>query len=309
MIPATQLQISHGGSARSTPQSSTPSQVQHSSRTGMPSLMPAQVLASALLLATNGGPGVLSRGGKQTAETSDGLKPLASSYLLALSAQQVNQGNISGSSVTTGESLKVGGKAGAGIEKQTKFPGISTASQVLTNALLLHAMLPVERTQLTHPQEDFTHLLISSSQQSAFLSPPSNLSSISISDSPDCVPSFPNLDPVVTTNRVLHSLAPTIIHPSPTPALKPRHSRPSPYSLKLTPQLSLLWPHCLAQDRLRSWRPSPAVCSHTTTQGEDLAQVFEVMSNTWAESTHESYSSGILSYHVFCDKRKVPEDL
>ena len=33
------------------------------------------------------------------------------------------------------------------------------------------------------------------------------------------------------------------------------------------------------------------------------------MSNAWAESTRESYSSGILVYHVFCDARNVPEEL
>lgn len=31
------------------------------------------------------------------------------------------------------------------------------------------------------------------------------------------------------------------------------------------------------------------------------------MSNAWAESTREAYSSGILAYHVFCDKRNIPE--
>lgn len=33
------------------------------------------------------------------------------------------------------------------------------------------------------------------------------------------------------------------------------------------------------------------------------------MSNAWAESTRESYSSGLLVYHVFCDARSVPEEL
>jgi hypothetical protein len=33
------------------------------------------------------------------------------------------------------------------------------------------------------------------------------------------------------------------------------------------------------------------------------------MSNAWADSTRESYSSGILVYHVYCDKKGVPEEL
>src|SRR5271156_3387095 len=33
------------------------------------------------------------------------------------------------------------------------------------------------------------------------------------------------------------------------------------------------------------------------------------MSNTWASSTYESYSAGVLVYHVFCDKKGIPEEL
>ena len=33
------------------------------------------------------------------------------------------------------------------------------------------------------------------------------------------------------------------------------------------------------------------------------------MSNAWAESTRESYSSGILVYHVYCDAKGIPEEL
>ena len=33
------------------------------------------------------------------------------------------------------------------------------------------------------------------------------------------------------------------------------------------------------------------------------------MSNAWLESTRESYSTGILVYHVYCDKKDISEDL
>jgi hypothetical protein len=39
-----------------------------------------------------------------------------------------------------------------------------------------------------------------------------------------------------------------------------------------------------------------------------LDHVFEVMSNAWADSTRETYSAGILVYHVYCDVRGLPED-
>jgi hypothetical protein len=40
----------------------------------------------------------------------------------------------------------------------------------------------------------------------------------------------------------------------------------------------------------------------------ELERVYNVMSNAWAESTRESYSAGILVYHVFCDARSIPEE-
>lgn len=40
----------------------------------------------------------------------------------------------------------------------------------------------------------------------------------------------------------------------------------------------------------------------------DLLRTFDV-TRAWADSTCEAYSSGILVYHVHCDKREVPEAL
>jgi hypothetical protein len=40
-----------------------------------------------------------------------------------------------------------------------------------------------------------------------------------------------------------------------------------------------------------------------------LERTFNVMSNAWADSTRESYSSGILVYQVYCDAKGVPEEM
>ena len=48
---------------------------------------------------------------------------------------------------------------------------------------------------------------------------------------------------------------------------------------------------------------------HSGAQGGDINQVFDVMSNAWASSTRESYSAGILVYHVYCDVKSIPEEL
>ena len=150
-------QTSLGGSTLSThPVSLDLSQDQPLSRTSMPSPTPAQVLASALLSAAGGKHGASSQVGRQMAGISDGLKPLASNFLLALSAQQATRANTSESSETTRESLRGGGKEEVEIGKLTRSSGGSTTSQILTSALLSHATLPAEKTQRTNPQEDST---------------------------------------------------------------------------------------------------------------------------------------------------------
>ena len=40
-----------------------------------------------------------------------------------------------------------------------------------------------------------------------------------------------------------------------------------------------------------------------------MDHIFEVMSNAWADSTQETYSAGILAYHVYCDVKGLLEDL
>ena len=48
---------------------------------------------------------------------------------------------------------------------------------------------------------------------------------------------------------------------------------------------------------------------HSTAQKDGIDQIFDVMSNTWASSTHESYSTGILVYNIYCDMKGIPEEL
>jgi len=114
------------------------------------------------------------------------------------------------------------------------------------------------------------------------------------------------------TNRVRHSTnAHCLVQPQPiVPTTTSRPSKPSAYQPSLCPLPSPLRPHCLARDRLRLWIPSPLVASrHSTAQQHELSRVFDVMSNAWASSTRESYSAGVLVYHVYCDKKGIPEEL
>lgn len=82
----------------------------------------------------------------------------------------------------------------------------------------------------------------------------------------------------------------------------------------LTPSPSTLRPHVPARDRLRLWRPSAArntLDAHgipINLDASDLERVKEVLELAWAESTRESYGSGLLVFHVFCDRKTIPED-
>ncbi|KDQ16960.1 hypothetical protein BOTBODRAFT_78477, partial [Botryobasidium botryosum FD-172 SS1] len=73
-------------------------------------------------------------------------------------------------------------------------------------------------------------------------------------------------------------------------------------------------PHCLAKDRLRLWRPLNArniLDEHgrpINLSPEDLFIIEKLMSGAWTEATSESYGSGLLNWHVFCDQKNIIEE-
>ncbi|KAJ7772447.1 hypothetical protein B0H16DRAFT_1305397 [Mycena metata] len=88
----------------------------------------------------------------------------------------------------------------------------------------------------------------------------------------------------------------------------PQH--PHPYKPGRTPKPSSLRPHVLAKDRLRLWRPLAGRSSHGSglPPGEDdLVRIVDVLAVAWAEGTSETYGSGLLSFHIFCDSKAIPE--
>lgn len=87
--------------------------------------------------------------------------------------------------------------------------------------------------------------------------------------------------------------------------------RPAAYSPQLTLIPSVLRPHCLARERLHMWKPfiSHINQRHVALSEEEIRRIFNVMANAWSQLTHEAYSSGLLVWHVHCDKKSVPESL
>lgn len=67
------------------------------------------------------------------------------------------------------------------------------------------------------------------------------------------------------------------------------------------------------RDRLRLWTPWCARHAldergrPTNITQADLDRVLEVLMHAWAVNTREVYGSGLLAYHVFCDRRGISE--
>ncbi|KIK81161.1 hypothetical protein PAXRUDRAFT_15390 [Paxillus rubicundulus Ve08.2h10] len=100
--------------------------------------------------------------------------------------------------------------------------------------------------------------------------------------------------------------APSIDH------LKPSNIQKTTYPTDLTPLPSLLRPACTARDCLQRWLPAPpSMHNHQTSlatlQESDTTRIKDVMAHTWAESTWESYGSGLLVFHIFCDAKSIPD--
>ncbi|VDB83401.1 unnamed protein product [Peniophora sp. CBMAI 1063] len=89
---------------------------------------------------------------------------------------------------------------------------------------------------------------------------------------------------------------------------------PRPYKPHLTPNPSFLRKHCPARERLVEWKPAHQRPARDTAgnilpiSAADVERVLEVMPHAYALDTLEVYGSGLLVYHVWCDKRDIGEE-
>ncbi|THV06979.1 hypothetical protein K435DRAFT_644252 [Dendrothele bispora CBS 962.96] len=118
--------------------------------------------------------------------------------------------------------------------------------------------------------------------------------------------------PLGTTNDPLPSgtrWPSTLPHP-PHPQ---RNPKPHSYPLHLPLLPSSLRPPCRAKDRLILWKPYTQRTFRDLrgrpieVSDNDLTRIQLVTSNAYADSTLQSYATGLLIFHVFCDQRKLPE--
>jgi len=121
----------------------------------------------------------------------------------------------------------------------------------------------------------------------------------------------PSTSVSVETNRASNNQTPTRIAnrwnaPLPTPSPSRVINK---YPSNLTPNTSPLRPACQAAVRLRTWTPAQPTSSTgsipTSFTAEDHERIKDLLANAWQESTKISYMSGLLTYHVFCDRKNV----
>ncbi|KAF5380028.1 hypothetical protein D9615_006170 [Tricholomella constricta] len=73
------------------------------------------------------------------------------------------------------------------------------------------------------------------------------------------------------------------------------------------PRPSQLCPHCFAGERLRLWQPEKPITPSGVVNQHDIDRVVATLALGFAEGTKESYGSGLLAWHVWCDSKEVPE--
>jgi len=310
--------------------------------TDMPTQMPAQGLALALSLGSSGGLGVSSRDGRRLMEkeTLVGPRQWALNCLFGHSPGSGSTNPITKSLGITKASLRVGGTVGAATVQSTGCSNESrTTSPLWTPQKPCMSLMSTAPTipQMAPPGVNIPPLSINSQSLSyqknwlPFSSMPNvpsltsncNTTSEGYTQSARLSLLHPALQLTLPEETVpspaqrkntLHSAIP-LVHPvshfnkefaiSPSTQAKPR-----PYPAGLCPRPSVLRPHCLARDRLRIWRPNTDRAEgmgYAPLTDSDLTRMLNVMAEAWAPGTRETYGSGLLVFHVFCDSINTPE--
>jgi hypothetical protein len=277
--------------------------------------MLAQAWALQFGFMDGGMPGASYQDGKKMAMTLVGSKPLDSSSSSLASSKPPSPTQFLASRFTeiTEELWKAGGKDKAATVSQTQSSNAFTMPLNLLPVSSSHAMsLALSTLQMTHHEEGTPHI--------PFFCPPFLsllLSGISSS----------TLTLLYTQmNRVQSSTPSRFSHPPKTIACAKMQNKllrtvplndkekssfkcrkyTYPHDLNLLP--SVLHPHCAAKQHLHLWNPATLRSIPSALTMDDITRIQDVMCHAWAESTHKTYSSGLLVFHVYCDSCSIPEE-
>ncbi|EIM79638.1 uncharacterized protein STEHIDRAFT_87996 [Stereum hirsutum FP-91666 SS1] len=337
-----QLKTSNGGVVHSHDRSSPGlSSFRPWSRTQAPSRMQALEQGSGSLSGVDGEHGDFSLAGSRTGATLVGRRPWASSYSSEPYSASPTVHHISRCTVTIKEWSKDGGRTEAATRPSTQSSVESTTSLKRRMARYTPATYqPIPIPQTTHPEVSTARILsyyrrsksptplrhtLSTSmppylpwrKRLALSSPTNHSRKSSMTKRADGAPiSTLNLRLSATpssltrsTGGTEHSFGAVISLPYRLPVAQ----RPRPYHSHLTPLPSPLRPHCFARERLLVWRPESSRVA-TDQFGRplplspfDLERLQAVLAHAWADSSYETYGSGLLLYHIFCDIFNISE--
>ncbi len=238
--------------------------------------------------------------------------------------------HTSKSTETTKESLKAGGMVEAETNSQTMSLNASINLRRLNKLSSTHGMLPANTTHPTTHHEGFTAPTHTSSLifPSTLSCTPSLLTSTANCTQPNSrlvtadvyFRHLPNQHGPTRTKSINPSTSDGNMRNSSSTSQPSSHnhhhidpSRPAPYPAHLTLSPSLIRPHVLARDRLYAWKPVISCGNNrenapVSISNADLQRIEAVIGESWSESTRQSYGSGILAFHVFCDSRNIPEE-
>lgn len=87
------------------------------------------------------------------------------------------------------------------------------------------------------------------------------------------------------------------------------NSGPRPYGGTLSPRMSALRPHCLAVDRIGRWLPAVQGAAEilTLNSASLRKRITDNLLVAYHPSTLATMGTGLLHFHVFCDKEGVSE--
>ncbi|KAF7325195.1 Reverse transcriptase ribonuclease h [Mycena kentingensis (nom. inval.)] len=276
--------------------------------TPKPSRTQAPVLASASWSEEGGERGALGRAGSEMAGRSGGPKLSVLSSSSASSSALGSQLATYVCMATTRVSSKDGGTGGVATNTSISAFDESIASVVLLPSPSIHATSSHATTQPTAPPEAFIPPRTYSSHPSTSLSSSKSSSSILTTLAEIVAPSHFQSPRVSTPHNQKTSTGWLSSSTSNKANIQTRsrktRPRPLPSHLPLAP--SSLRPLCFASERLYRWKPA-RTSSTTTLSPMDAENIRNTLSHAWELGTLETYGSGLLAFHCFCDSRHIPE--
>ncbi|KAF8549731.1 hypothetical protein OG21DRAFT_1447561 [Imleria badia] len=268
--------------------------------------MPAPARALEFTYADICGRGPFVQDGTPTVATSAGPKRSASSSSHSPSSAKYSPTPPFWSTATTKESSKHGNAAAAATSTSTAF---SSASSHSSYAQIAVSSLSTSRVAATPP----TLFHAAYSPPLPFASPQSkSLLTLPISSPSLPVPPQPR-EPVALEHNSTRPARPTLLikalQAQTTDSSRALIPLAAPTSRIVTLQPNNLRPHCAARDRLHTWRPfqQDSQAPQHPVQPEDMQRILSLLPFAWADSSKETYGSGLLAYHTFCDFKNIPE--